>query len=127
MQGVEIGTKSAGGKSVAEITAVGRALSDPIRVRMLGMMAGGRECCGLRPSGAPTGAGEAVYPGICVCEFVDYFGMSQSKISYHLGRIKEAGLVEEWRLGKWRYYSLRKEAVDGVLKVLAAHMGQDEA
>ena len=36
------------------VVALGRALSDPIRVRMLGMMAEGRSCCGLPDLGAPV-------------------------------------------------------------------------
>ena len=46
-----------------------RALSDPIRVRMLGMLAAvaaeGRGCCGLPDLGAPV-SGEEDSPGICV-------------------------------------------------------------
>ena len=73
------------------LVALGRALSDPIRVWMLGMMVEGRSCCELPNRGAPAGSDED--PGICVCEFEDYFGMGQSKVSYHIRKLKEAGLV----------------------------------
>ena len=66
---------------VARLVALGRALSDPIRVRMLGMMVEDRSCCGLPDLGAPADEGEENL-GICVCEFEDYFGMGQSKVSY---------------------------------------------
>jgi len=101
---------------VERIVALGRALSDPIRVRMLGMMAeaaaSGRGCCGLSDLGAPADEGDA---GICVCEFEDYFGMSQSKVSYHVRKLKEAGLVREEKRGKWSFYSLDKVSVAEVL------------
>ena len=88
---------------IGRVVALGRALSDPIRVRMLGMMAGGRSCCGLPDLGTPA---EDEDKGICVCEFEDYFGMGQSRVSYHVGKLKEAGLVREERRGKWSFYSL---------------------
>jgi ArsR family transcriptional regulator, arsenate/arsenite/antimonite-responsive transcriptional repressor len=94
------------------IVALGRALSDPIRVRMLGMMAEGRSCCGLPDLGTPA---EDEDRGICVCEFEDYFGMGQSKISYHVGKLKEAGLVREERRGKWSFYSLDRDAARELL------------
>ena len=92
---------------LGRVVALGRALSDPIRVRMLGMMAEGRSCCDLPDLGAPVGSDS---PGICVCEFEDYFGMGQSRVSYHVGKLKEAGLVREKRRGKWSFYSLDREA-----------------
>jgi ArsR family transcriptional regulator len=79
------------------LVALGQALFDPIRVRMLGMM-GGRGCCDLPDLGVP--AGDVENPGICVCEFEDYFGMGQSRVSNHVRKLKEAGLVREERRGK---------------------------
>lgn len=100
-----------GEERVARLVALGRALSDPIRVRMIGMLAEvsatGRTCCGLPNLGAPVNE-ESI--GICVCEFEDCFGMSQSRISYHLRRLKEAGLIYEEKRGKWSFYSLKGEA-----------------
>lgn len=45
----------------------------------------------------------------CVCEFVEIFNMSQPAISQHMRRLKEAGLVNERRSGKWIIYSLNQE------------------
>ena len=97
---------------IGRVVALGRALSDPIRVRMLGMMAGGRSCCGLPDLGTPA---EDEDKGICVCEFEDYFGMGQSRVSYHVGKLKEAGLVGEERRGKWSFYSLDRAAARELL------------
>jgi hypothetical protein len=63
--------RAAGGEQVERIVALGQALSDPIRVRMLGMIAGGRNCCDLPDLGVPA----EVEEGICVCEFEGYYGM----------------------------------------------------
>jgi len=94
------------------VGALGRALSDPIRVRMLGMMAEGRSCCGLPDLGVPV---ENRDRGICVCEFEDYFGMGQSRVSYHVCKLKEAGLVKEEKRGKWSFYSLDGDAARELL------------
>jgi ArsR family transcriptional regulator len=103
---------------VERVVALGRALSDPIRVRMLGMLAAeaaeGRGCCGLPDLGAPVGgAGDS--PGICVCEFEECFGMGQSRVSYHMRKLKEAGLVQEEKRGRWSFYSLKTETVRELL------------
>lgn len=111
---------------VARLVALGKALSDPIRVQMLGVLASamieGRGCCDLPDLGVPV-AGEEDSPGICVCEFMDYYQMGQSKVSYHLGKLKEAGLVHEKRRGKWSFYSLDGEAARQLLTEAADQLG----
>jgi ArsR family transcriptional regulator, arsenate/arsenite/antimonite-responsive transcriptional repressor len=99
-------------RGVERLVALGRALSDPIRVRMLSMMAEGRSCCDFSGSGVPAEEGEE---GICVCEFEEHFSMGQSKVSYHVKKLKDAGLVREERRGKWAFYSLDREAASGLL------------
>jgi ArsR family transcriptional regulator len=118
---VEKNARPAGAEAVPEervgrIVALGRAFSDPIRVKMLGMMAeaatSGRGCCDLPELGVPASEGDV---GICVCEFEDRFGMGQSKVSYHMRKLKEAGLVWEERRGKWSFYSLERETAGRLL------------
>ena len=99
-------------KGVDRLVALGRALSDPIRVRMLSMMADGRSCCDFSDSGVPVVEGEE---GICVCEFEEHFGMGQSKVSYHMKKLKDAGLAHEERRGKWSFYTLDQEAAGQLL------------
>jgi ArsR family transcriptional regulator len=106
---------------VERLVALGRALSDPIRVRMLGMMAEGRSCCALPDLGVPA---EDQDKGICVCEFEDYFGMGQSKVSYHVRKLKEAGIVREEKRGKWSFYSIDQESVAEVLGEVEEHLGR---
>src|SRR5215212_773791 len=111
---------------VEQITALGSALSDPIRVRMLTLLVAatveGRGCCGLPDLGVPADAEEKGV-GVCVCEFEQYFGMGQSKVSYHLRKLKEAGLVREEKRGKWSFYSLDREAATQLLDELAGQLG----
>ena len=99
-------------EGVERLVALGRALSDPIRVRMLSMMADGRSCCDFSASGVPAAEGDE---GICVCEFEDQFSMGQSKVSYHMKKLKDAGLVREERRGKWSFYSIDREAAGKLL------------
>ena len=108
------------GEGIERVVALGRAVSDPIRVRMLGMMAGGRGCCSLPDCGVPAEDQDA---GICVCEFERYFGMGQSRVSYHMARLKEAGLVREERRGRWSFYSLDRETAGGLLAGVAGYLG----
>jgi ArsR family transcriptional regulator len=104
---------------VEQLVALGQALSDPIRVRMLGMMAEGRGCCDLPDLGVPV---EDEDKGICICEFEDYFDMGQSKVSYHMKKLKDAGLVREERRGKWSFYSLNRETAGELLGEAADHL-----
>jgi ArsR family transcriptional regulator, arsenate/arsenite/antimonite-responsive transcriptional repressor len=113
------GTEDGG---VERLVALGRALSDPIRVRMLSMMAEGRGCCDFSDAGVPAEEGEE---GICVCEFEEAFSMGQSKVSYHMKKLKNAGLVREERHGKWTFYSLDREAASGLLGKAADHLLSD--
>ena len=99
-------------EGVDRLVALGQALSDPIRVRMLGMMADGRGCCDFSDSGVPAEEGDE---GICVCEFEAQFGIGQSKVSYHMRKLKDAGLVREEKRGKWSFYSLDREAAGKLL------------
>jgi ArsR family transcriptional regulator len=99
-------------EGMEQLVALGRALSDPIRVRMLSMMADGRGCCDFSASSVPAAEGEE---GICVCEFEEHFGMGQSKVSYHMKKLKDARLVREERRGKWSFYSLDREAAGELL------------
>jgi ArsR family transcriptional regulator, arsenate/arsenite/antimonite-responsive transcriptional repressor len=106
-------------RDVERLVALGRALSDPIRVRMLYMMAEGRSCCDFSASGVPVEEGDE---GICVCEFEEQFGMGQSKVSYHVKKLKDAGLIKEERRGKWAFYSLDREAAGELLGEAAGRL-----
>jgi ArsR family transcriptional regulator len=83
--------------------AVGfNALADPVRLRLLSMLAA-----------APEGE-------ICVCEFIEPIGKSQGTISHHLKILGDAGLVHGDRRGKWVWYSLDRDRLASLRDALAA-------
>ncbi|HEX5438997.1 MAG TPA: metalloregulator ArsR/SmtB family transcription factor [Gemmatimonadaceae bacterium] len=50
----------------------------------------------------------------CVCELQDALDAAQSRLSFHLRVLKEAGLVEDRREGRWSYYRITPEALRDV-------------
>lgn len=42
----------------------------------------------------------------CVCDLCAVLSLPQSKLSFHLKVLKEAGLVRSRQAGRWIYYSL---------------------
>jgi ArsR family transcriptional regulator, arsenate/arsenite/antimonite-responsive transcriptional repressor len=101
--------------TVEGLARVAKALADPIRLRMLDLMAQGRGCCGLIDPAERGVPGSGDPEGICVCEFQERFGLAQSKTSYHLRVLKEAGLVTEETRGKWTFYSVNGQAAAAAL------------
>jgi ArsR family transcriptional regulator len=43
---------------------------------------------------------------LCVCDITMALKMTQPNISFHLGMLKEAGLIKDRKNGRWMYYSL---------------------
>jgi len=43
---------------------------------------------------------------MCVCDLCEELDVSQSKLSFHLRVLKDAGLVKARPQGRWTYYSL---------------------
>lgn len=88
-------------------TKIFRALSDETRLRVLRLLEE-RE--------------------LCVCELMQVLDMTQPRISRHLGVLKNAGLVNDRREGKWVYYSLPSGAEHNAVKNLlnaVAQMGHE--
>jgi ArsR family transcriptional regulator len=48
----------------------------------------------------------------CVCELTDVMKVAQSRMSFHLKVLKDAGLVEDRREGRWMYYRLSTQAIE---------------
>jgi ArsR family transcriptional regulator, arsenate/arsenite/antimonite-responsive transcriptional repressor len=47
----------------------------------------------------------------CVCDLTDALDAAQSRLSFHLKVLKEAGLVTDRREGRWMYYTLNTDAL----------------
>lgn len=56
----------------------------------------------------------------CVCELQDELGAAQSRLSFHLKKLKDAGVVSDRRDGRWVYYSLVPEALEEMRGYLGA-------
>ena len=72
--------------SAAEFAALFKALSEPVRLRIIYIM---------------LQRGE-----LCVCDIVDSLALSQSVVSRHLAYLRNNGLVSTRRDGVWVYYEL---------------------
>jgi ArsR family transcriptional regulator len=77
--------------SPAQATALFHALSDETRLAIVGRLRQGERC---------------------VCDLTDQLDAAQSRLSFHLKVLRESGLVDCRREGRWAYYWLRPEAFD---------------
>jgi len=55
----------------------------------------------------------------CVCELTDALDAEQSRLSFHLKVLKDAGLVHDRREGRWTYYTLCTETLAEGAEALA--------
>ncbi len=86
--------------AVERLTKAANALADPIRVQMVQLL--GQQ------------------PDLCTCEFEELLGLGQSKVSYHLRILLEAGIVTRETHGTWSHYSLRNSGILDRLRALVA-------
>ncbi len=86
-----------------EIASLFKALSEPVRVRIMYLL---------------LEAGE-----LCVCDLVDTLGVSQSVVSRHLAYLRNHGLVATRREGVWIYY----RPVEGCCSALFEHIRESGA
>ena len=89
----------------AELAPVFKALGDPVRLRLLSMIASQQ-------------GGE-----ICVCDLTPAFELSQPTISHHLKLLRQAGLIDCERRGTWVYYWLLPETTDRLAGILTRPAG----
>lgn len=96
-----------------DLAKIALALSDPIRLRILDLLAAGREwaCCSPPAADVPE--------GVCACDIRPRLGnMGLSRLSYHMKLLREAGLVREARRGRWVYYVIDSETVQSFARTL---------
>ncbi|RZU99439.1 metalloregulator ArsR/SmtB family transcription factor [Spiribacter vilamensis] len=63
-------------------------------------------------------------PELCVCELTEATGVSQPKMSRHLGHLRDVGLVETRRSGQWVHYALRRDLPEWLRQTLATLAGE---
>lgn len=96
-----------------DLAQVVEALADPLRMRIMDLLASGRldACCS--PTNPDTPA------AVCACDLAtDLGGVAPSKVAYHLAHLRAAGLVHEQRRGKWVYYSINCETLAALCQQL---------
>jgi ArsR family transcriptional regulator, arsenate/arsenite/antimonite-responsive transcriptional repressor len=81
------------------LTARFKALSDPLRLRILDRLRGGERC---------------------VCELTDALDAGQSLLSFHLKTLKDADLVTDRRDGRWMHYALNAGALEEIEAFMAS-------
>ena len=55
----------------------------------------------------------------CVCYLTDALDAAQSRLSFHLKTLKDAGLLTDRRDGRWSYYAINPAALETVREALA--------
>ena len=68
-----------------------QAIAEPTRFRIVQLLANGERC---------------------VCELQSELDAAQSRLSFHLKKLKDAGVVSDRRDGRWVHYSLVPEALE---------------
>lgn len=84
-------------KGITDVAKVFQALSDETRLLILEQLKDGEQC---------------------VCDLTDAFKTGQSRLSFHLRVLKEAGLIFARPEGRWMYYSLNPDGVEELQDVV---------
>ena len=64
---------------------------------------------------------------VCVCDLVDGLNVPQPLLSFHLRRLREAGLVTVTRRGRWSHYAIADGELGGLIALLGALTAGSEA
>ncbi len=84
----------------AELAVLFKALSDPVRLRLVSMIAT-----------APSGE-------VCACDLPEIFDRSQPTMSHHLSQLTKAGLISREQRGKWAWFRVVPDRLDSLAAVL---------
>ena len=74
------------------------ALADPVRLRLLSLIAASQE--------------------VCSCDLLEPLGRSQPTVSHHTKLLAEAGLIEGTRRGRWVWWRAVHDALDSLREAL---------
>lgn len=81
-----------------ELARMFAALADPVRLRLLSLVATADE--------------------VCSCDLLDTLGKSQPTISHHTKTLVDAGLITGDKRGRWVYWRVVPDRVDAIRKAL---------
>jgi ArsR family transcriptional regulator len=98
-----------------DLALIAAALGDPLRVRILDLLAEGRGAACASPQHPDTPV------SLCACDLGARLGdLAPSKLAYHLAQLRNAGLVCEQRRGKWVYYTVNEAGLSAFVQALSA-------
>ncbi len=86
-------------RSLERPASLFHALADPTRLAIIERLRGGEQC---------------------VCNLTDALETGQSRLSFHLKTLKDAGILVDRRQGRWVYYALNPEAFDEIVEFVGA-------
>ncbi len=86
-------------EAAGQLAPMFKALGDPVRLRLLSLIASTDE--------------------ICVCDLTDAFTLSGPTISHHLRVLRDAGLVGYEKQGQWAYYFIHRQRLADVQAVFS--------
>jgi len=75
------------------------ALSDETRLEIIAMLRSGERC---------------------VCDLTEALDAAQSRLSFHLKVLKDAGIVRDRKDGRWVHYELDREAFEEIEELVGA-------
>jgi ArsR family transcriptional regulator, arsenate/arsenite/antimonite-responsive transcriptional repressor len=93
-----LGVTAVGEADAERLAPMFKALGDPVRLRIVSMI--------------------AAAPELCVCEITPAFHLSSATISHHLKGLRDAGLVDCERRGTFVYYHLLPAAIEALSALL---------
>ena len=91
-------TTATAGTDLSRATQLFHALSDETRLAVVEMLHDGERC---------------------VCDLQDALDVAQSRLSFHLKVLKDAGFVNDRKEGRWVHYSLNSQALADASDFLA--------
>ena len=87
-----------GEDAALEVAVRLKALADPVRLRLMSMLLTSAE--------------------VCTCDMAPAVGLTEATVSFHLGQLKKAGLIEGERRGMNVYYRARRDSLGALCRVI---------
>ncbi|MCP3995793.1 MAG: helix-turn-helix transcriptional regulator [bacterium] len=84
--------------AAGDLAARFKALGDPTRLRLLGLIASNIE--------------------MCVCDLTEPLGLTQPTVSHHLKILASAGLVRREKRGRWAYFTVDNDELADLARAL---------
>jgi ArsR family transcriptional regulator len=91
-------TTPLGEDEAGELARIFAALADPVRLRLLSLIANSDE--------------------VCSCDLLDTLGKSQPTISHHTKTLTDAGLITGDKRGRWVYWRVVPDKIDAIRRAL---------